>query len=225
MTGASPGHTVDCVQLREAVVGSTFFALGVSFSFACERPAEPAPRAIGGSELDASTVLSGQASTPRTQPAPVDVPRSGEQAAAEPLRATAVTASVAAGPAGPRGGTPPKKCPPRPQKAGSACGDPGLVCTYVDCPGSGETTVHCVHGKVVHETVACASFSCAGGSDCNADQICVERASGSHRTECVANPCGKKAVTCECAGRLCEGEACTVHGRIVTCGAPCPGCP
>lgn len=225
MTVPSPRRIVEFVQYREVVVCSTFIASGVSLLLACERSAEPAPKEIRGPNLDRSAVLSGQTSAPLARPAPVDVPESEERSDAEAPRGSAVIASVVGGPASPRGSTPPKKCAPNAQKAGSTCGDPGLVCTYVDCPGSGETTVHCVRGKIVHETVPCASFSCAGGSECSADQICVERVSGSHKTECVANPCGKKAVTCECAGRLCEGEACTVHGRIVTCGAPCPGCP
>jgi hypothetical protein len=180
-------------------------------SVALEHSSNPPAASVAASVLPPSSLAPPTAPTESSHPSP-----SGPGLVDAGL---AVESSVPAkAPAGAR-------CPPLPPKDGSPCNDPSLACTYVACPGAGETSVHCYRGKVVSEVVPCANFSCGGGVECSADKICVERSHGSHQTRCVPNPCGTKALTCDCAGNLCDGEACAIHGRIVRCGSGCAGCP
>jgi hypothetical protein len=117
-------------------------------------------------------------------------------------------------------------CPKVPLKNGAACKEPG-ECTYVDCAGPGRVTVRCNGSKVNVETLPCGPFRCGGvgGIDCDGDTLCVERSSGYHDFKCVANPCGKAPLSCECAGSLCPGHSCTMHGTFVKCGGGCSNCP
>lgn len=201
--------------------GSRLVVLVALAAFACDRPLDPAPGRLPGAPSDRP---SGTLPPPDPDDSPV-APGASQAAkgAATSRPAPAVAASAPA--STPQGAAPRERCPPGPPKDGTTCVDPALACTYVDCPGKGETAVHCVRGKTVSETVPCANFSCGGGAECGGSQICVERTNGSHKTECLPNPCGKAAISCECAASLCKGDACSVHGRIVSCGAPCPGCP
>jgi hypothetical protein len=197
-------------------------------AIACDRPLE-AP--LGGSESARSGPANKAASTVGTSMAPLmpigsPIARSasaGTVTASPPATTVAPRTDRQAG-GGPLSGST-QRCPARPPKTGSACSDPALACHYVDCPGAGELTVHCARGRIVSETLPCASFSCGGGAECGMTEVCVERKGGSHQTKCVPNPCGKNAVGCDCAGHLCGGDACTTHGRIISCGAPCDGCP
>jgi hypothetical protein len=117
-------------------------------------------------------------------------------------------------------------CPPVPLKDGAAC-KARSECTYVDCAGPGRVTVRCNGSKVSVETLPCSAFRCGGvgGIDCTGDNLCVERSSGYHDAKCVANPCAKAPVSCQCAGNLCEGASCSVDGTFVHCGGGCKGCP
>jgi hypothetical protein len=70
------------------------------------------------------------------------------------------------------------------------------------------------------EQVPCGNESCAPG------QVCRERASGAYLVECVDNPCGTSALTCECASSLCyDGDTCSTSDLSVYCNSNCEGCP
>lgn len=117
-------------------------------------------------------------------------------------------------------------CPSVPLKNGAACKVRG-ECTYIDCAGAGRVTVRCNGTKASVEALPCSAYRCGGvgGIDCTGDNLCVERSSGSRDVQCAANPCGKAPLTCDCAGRLCEGAACSISGAFVRCGGGCKGCP
>jgi hypothetical protein len=206
---------------RESAPGGNIFcALAVLplllFVAACERQSAPRARAESLALTAADGVPARGAATQAATTAPIALPKSA------PMQPDSETTAVAS--PGSTQSTP-MRCPPRAPKAGAACDNPALDCSYVDCKGAGETNVHCYRGKIVIETLPCAAFSCGGGAECHGDQICVERKSGAHATRCVPNPCGANAVSCECAASLCNGEACSTHGRTVRCGGPCRGCP
>jgi len=185
---------------------------------ACERRNEPASVTREGARI--ATVDAPISSNPTsTQVAITPI----ESSSPEPATRTPNVKGLDAPAGGPRSA--PMRCPRKPPKAGATCDNPALDCRYLDCKGVGEISVHCYRGKTIIETLACAAFSCGGGSECQGDQICVERESGAHATRCLANPCGTNAVTCECAGSACNGEPCSSHGRTIQCGGPCPGCP
>lgn len=67
-----------------------------------------------------------------------------------------------------------------------------------------------------------ASFQCGpadAGVRCEEDQICREFADlGGLQYQCVANPCGSGALSCDCAASVCQGFVCaSVEDRTVSC--------
>ena len=83
------------------------------------------------------------------------------------------------------------------------------------------------HGAWDVTVEACGELPCGGGGQtCPAGQICRERSSGAQIVECVDNPCGDAALTCDCAAELCfEGDTCSVSDLTLQCNSNCNKCP
>jgi hypothetical protein len=128
------------------------------------------------------------------------------------------------------GGMTAAACPAAVPTTAGSCNTAGS-CYYEDCAGAGRTIATCTNGNWIISTAACASVICPGPSTltCQAGQLCMVRAGGALLVECIANPCGTGAISCNCV-QSCTG-VCTVIGTAQTgvtinCNT-CPqgGCP
>lgn len=193
--------------------------LSILLALGCDRSAEPA---AGGraSAPSVQTKATPAVSPPSVSVAPTITTESAKWQASTNLPDASEPLASARG-----SRSAPPRCPVQLPKAGAACDNPAMDCSYVDCKGVGQTSVHCYRGKTILETTPCAAFACGGGAECHGDQICVERQDGSHSTRCIENSCGTKAVSCECAGSVCKADTCSTQGRTVRCGGTCSGCP
>jgi len=138
-------------------------------------------------------------------------------------------AGASAGGGGAQGGAgaPGVSCPSEAPADGAPCDRAGR-CTYLNCAGSGRVSAVCDG-----QTFSVESFPCdmtvtqCGGSTCATDMLCVEQVSGVATRQCVANPCGTGAITCDCASALCPKDwSCSALMTTITCQSPCTkGCP
>jgi hypothetical protein len=87
---------------------------------------------------------------------------------------------------------------------------------YYDCDGAGEVSAFCNGSKVSTEVLPCGSIACGAG-ECEPGSICVEHMGGMSAA-CQENPCDAHALSCGCAGSLCDvTEACSVSAGTVHC--------
>jgi hypothetical protein len=210
-----PAMSILSWRLREA------FLIALAIASGCGRTKSSASPADGGGGGGAAGSVVGQDASDATAAGSggggAGGAAGGGGADAGPQADAAGDVTSAAGNAGALA------CPATPPLEGASCG--GQNCVYEDCAGAGRIVASCYpEGSFQLSYGACSSVTCPGASasPCPMGSLCLKKPVGGVLTAtCLANPCGRGPITCDCA--TCSG-ACSVAGTVdgvtVICQTP-----